>query len=86
MPVPAVLLADVSAGQHAARSLHREAQPVQQFSHVARMIADAEFFLDHPGNHGRGPQAAVQAVGHGTTIENVPELLPLSRRQAGRPS
>ena len=84
--MPAVLRAGVGAGQHAARSLHRKAQPVQQFSHVARMIADAEFFLDHPGNHGRGPQAAVQAVRHGTTIENVPELLPLSRYQLWRPS
>ena len=84
--MPAVLLVGVGAGQHAARPLHREAQPVQQFSHVARVIAHAEFLLDHPGNHGRGPKAAVQAVGHGTTIENVPELLPLSRSQPWRPS
>jgi len=42
---------------------------------MAGMILNAEFRFDHPGNHGRGPNAAVQAVGFRTVVENIPQLL-----------
>jgi len=50
------------------------------------MVGDAELLLDHPGNHGRGPHAVVQSVSHGTTVQNVAQLLALFWRQLWRPS
>ena len=50
---------------------------------MARMILNAEFLLDDPGDHGRGPRTArIEAVGYRAAFENVVELLPLRRRQA----
>jgi hypothetical protein len=48
---------------------------MQQFAHMARMILNPELLLDHPGNHGRRPDAAVQTVSHRATVENVTQLL-----------
>jgi len=45
------------------------------------VILDAELLLDHPGDHGRGPDAVVQTVSHRTTVHNVPPLLLLLFRQ-----
>src|SRR5260370_9438267 len=73
--VPSVLRRGIGARQHAARALHRKSPTMKQFAHVARMILNPELLLDHPGNHGRRPDAGVQTVGHRTTIENVPQVL-----------
>jgi hypothetical protein len=48
---------------------------VKPFAHMARMIWNAELFLDHPSNHRRGPDATIQAVSDRTTVENVPRVL-----------
>jgi hypothetical protein len=73
--VPSVLRCRVGARQHAAGPLHRKSPSVKQFAHVAGMILNAEFLLDHPSNHGRRPDAAIQTVRHRTAVENVTQLL-----------
>src|SRR5256885_4634496 len=67
--------------QHATRALHGEAQTMEPLAHMARMIMNAEFLLDDPGDHGRGPDARIQSVGHRAAFENVVELFALRRRQ-----
>jgi hypothetical protein len=42
---------------------------------MAGMILNAELRFDHPGDHGRGPDAAVQTVRYRTAVENIPQLL-----------
>jgi hypothetical protein len=59
---------------------------VKQFAHMSRMVADAEFLLDHPGNHGRGPDAVVQSVRYRTTVQNISQLLALLLCQPWQPS
>ncbi len=86
MPLPAILLVSVGSGQHATRALHREARTMEQFAHMSRMIVNAEFLLDYPGDHGRGPDARIQAVSYRATVENVVELFPLHRRQPQWPA
>src|ERR1700686_298160 len=73
--VPSVLRCGIGACQHAAGPLHREPPAVKQLAHMARMILNPELLLDHPGNHGRGPDATVQTVSYRTTVENVSQLL-----------
>src|SRR5207302_5228769 len=63
------------------RTLHREAQTMEQLAHMAWMIMNVEFLLDDPGDHGRGPDARIQAVGYRAAFENVVELFPLCRCQ-----
>jgi hypothetical protein len=60
VPLPAILLVSVGTGQQATRALHREAQTMEQPAHMARMILNAELFLDDPGDHGRGPDTGIQ--------------------------
>src|SRR5467141_3665897 len=86
VPLPAILLVSVGSGQHATRALHGEAQTMEQLAHMARMIMNAEFLLDDPGNHGRGPDARIQAVGYRAAFENVVELFPLRRGQLQGPA
>src|ERR1019366_363857 len=84
--LPAILLINVGPGQHATRALHGEARTMEQLAHMAWMIMNAEFLLDHPGDHRRSPDARTQTVSYRATIENVVELFPLRRRQLpGRP-
>src|SRR5580765_2934218 len=64
IPLPAILLVSVGSGQHATRALYGEAQTMEQLAHMAGMIMNAEFLLDGPGDHGRGPDARIQAVGY----------------------
>jgi hypothetical protein len=47
---------------------------------------NAEFLLDDPGDHGRSPDARIQAVGYRAAVENVVELFPLRRRQLQWPA
>ena len=35
---------------------------MEQLAHMPRMIMNAEFPLDDPGDHGRGPDARIQAI------------------------
>src|SRR5438270_12186788 len=84
--LPAILLISAGSGQHATRTLHREAQTMEQLAHMARMIMNVEFLLDDPGDHGRGPDARIQAVGYRAAFENVVELTPLRRCQLQWPA
>src|ERR1022692_5343430 len=84
--LPAILLINVGPGQHATRALHREARTMEQLAHMARIIMNAEFLLDYPGDHGRGPDARIQAVGYRAAVDNVVELFPLRRRQLPWPA
>src|SRR5271167_3006199 len=54
---------------------------MQQFAHVAGMVMHPELLLDHPGDHGRGPDSGVQTIGHRTAVQNVPQRLPLRALQ-----
>jgi len=38
---------------------------------MAGMILNAELLLDHPGNHGRRPDAGIQTVSNRTAVENI---------------
>src|SRR5208283_1454429 len=40
-----------------------------------------ELLLDHPGDHGRGPDSGVQTIGHRTAVQNVPQRLPFRALQ-----
>src|SRR5271157_2476810 len=82
--MPAILLAGVGARQEAARALHGETDLMQELADMARMVANAELLLDHPGNQGRGPHPAVQAIGHWAAVENILQLRLLWLRQARR--
>jgi hypothetical protein len=77
-PTPTV---HIGAGQHAARALHRKSPGMEQLTHMARVMVDAELLLDHAGDHGRCPDAVVQAVSHRTTVQNISQLLLLLFRQ-----
>src|ERR1035437_5168259 len=79
--MPAVLRSSVGVRQNAAGELEREAHLGQQLSHVSRMVRDAELFLNHPGEHGRGPDSRVQTVGYRATVEDIAEWGALLRRQ-----
>jgi hypothetical protein len=70
-PPPAVLRGDVRARQNAARPLHRKSPGGQQLAHMTGMILDAEFLFDHPGDHGRRPDAIVQTVSHRAAVQNI---------------
>src|SRR6266852_6258077 len=84
--VPSVLRRGIGARQHAAGPLHRKSPAVKQLAHMPRMILNPELLLDHPGNHGRRPDAAVQTVSYRTTVENVAQLLLLLFCQFRRPT
>jgi hypothetical protein len=45
------------------------------------VILDAELLLDHPGDHGRRPDAVVQTVSRRTAIQDISQLLLLLLRQ-----
>jgi len=47
---------------------------------------NAELFLDDPGDHGRGPDTGIQAVGCWAAVENVVELFPLRQLQLQWPA
>jgi hypothetical protein len=38
---------------------------------MAGMILNAELLLDHPGNHGRCPDAVIQTVSYRTAVQNI---------------
>src|ERR1022692_2056812 len=86
VPLPAILLINVGPGQHATRALHGKARTMEQLAHMAWMIMNAKFLLDHPGDHRRSPDARIQAVSYWTTIDNAVELFPLRRRQLPWPT
>jgi hypothetical protein len=69
--VPAVLFRRVGPSQYPAGPLDRETQRVEQLTHMTGMVRNPEFFLDHMGDDGRGPDPAIQAIGHWTTLEDV---------------
>src|ERR1700758_4764899 len=66
--VPSVLGCGIGARQHTARPLHRKSPAMKQFPYLAGMILNTELLLDHPGNHGRRPDAAVQTVRNRTAV------------------
>jgi hypothetical protein len=84
--MPAVLRSSVGVRQNAAGALHRETHLVQQLPHVSRMVGDAEFLRNHPGEHRRSPDSRVQTVGHRATFEDIPELGALLRSQTRWPA
>jgi len=77
------LLHGIGARQQTAGALHRETQTMKELAHMSGMVVYAEFFFDHPGNHGRGPYPAVQSIGDGPTVEEVLELFSLWPAQVG---
>jgi hypothetical protein len=81
VPPPAILLVSVGTGRHATRAPHGDAQTVEQLAHMAWMLMNAEFLVDDPGDHGRGPDARIQTIGYRAAAENVVELFPRRRRQ-----
>jgi len=84
--MPAVLFGDIGPRQYPAGTLHREVQSMQHSPHVAGMVMNAELLLNHPSNHRRSPYPGIQSVGHRTAVENIAELFPLLRTQAGGPA
>src|SRR5712691_5982756 len=78
---PAVLRRDIGAGQNAPWTLHRKSPGRKQLAHMTGVILDAELLLDHPGNHGRRPDAVVQTISHRTAVQNISQLLLLLFRQ-----
>ena len=83
--MPAVLLAAVGTGEHPARPLHGEAQVMEQFAHLPRMVDGAELLFDRPGDHGRGPDSGVQPISHRPAVQDVTEAAVLGFRQPRRP-
>jgi len=54
---------------------------MEQLAHMTGVILDVEFLFDHPGDHGRRPDAGVQAVSGRTAVQNISQLLLLLFRQ-----
>jgi len=59
---------------------------MKQLAHMAGMILNAKLFLDHPGDHGRGPDAAVEPVGDRAAVQDVSQFLSLLFAQLRRPT
>ena len=75
--MPAILFAGVGTRQQAAWTLHGEVQIVEQPSDMTGVVTDMKLFLDDPGNHWRGPDAAVQSIRYRSAVEQVTQLRPL---------
>src|SRR3982751_5813231 len=73
--VPAILRRSVGPSQHAAGPLHRKSPVMKQLAHVPRMILNAEFLLDQPGDHGPCANAAVQPVSDRAAVQDISQLL-----------
>ena len=48
------------------------------------MIGDRKLFLNNAAYHWAGPDTGCESIGHGATIKDVDQLLPLALGQAGR--
>jgi len=78
---PLVLLAGVGLDQTRGRSLHRAAEPMEEFAHMARMVTDAEFLLEDLSQDGRSPNARVQTMSYRSAFHNIMEQLLLFLRE-----
>ena len=79
--MPAILRLGVGFGPNPSWALHRKAQFKQQLAHVAGMVVHPELLLNHPGDHGRGPDSGVQAIGHRAAVQDVLQGLPVRATQ-----
>src|SRR5271166_5422383 len=59
---------------------------MQQLAHMAGVVVHSELLLNHPGDHGRGPDSGVQAIGHRTAVQDVLQGLPVRATQLRRSS
>lgn len=75
---PPLLRRGLSSSQHAARTLNRKAQLIQELPDVAGMKVDGELVLEHATDHGRGPDAGIEPIGHGPTVDDIGEVPALS--------
>jgi hypothetical protein len=75
--LPTISLGCIGPCQYSFRSLHGEANLVQNLPNMAGVVFNAEFFLNDPRDHWRCPNPAVQAVCRWTAVENISELSPL---------
>ena len=82
--MPAILFAGVGTRQQAAWTLYGEVQIVEQPSDMTGVVTDMKLFLDDPGNHWRGPDAAVQSIRDRSAVEQVTQLGPLCVGQQRR--
>jgi cytochrome c len=62
MANPTLLRFGIGASQKLFGPLHGEAQRVEQFADMARMVMNAKFLPDNFANHGRGPNPALETV------------------------
>ena len=67
-------------------ALHRTAQAVKKFAHMAGMIIHAEFLMDNVGQDGRGPDSRIESVSHRAAFNNVVQMLELFGSQFTRAS
>lgn len=85
---PLGLRLGVSARQPLSRSLHREAELVQETRHVMVVVTNAEAALDEVANHRARPHAARVPGGLRTGLDDRDESLALllfePRRASGR--
>jgi hypothetical protein len=58
-------------------ALHRTAQSVKKFAHMARMIVHTKLLMDNVGQDWRGPDSRVESVSHWAAFNNVVEILEL---------
>src|SRR5438552_1121498 len=83
---PAVFAHRIGLHQTSGWPLHRVAQLLEQFAHMPRMIFNVKFLRDDAANHGRGPDARFQSIGHRSTVQNVLEFFLLGFTQGARPT
>lgn len=48
------------------------------------MIGDSKLFLNNAADHWAGPDPGSESIGHGATVEDVDQLLPVALGQVGR--
>src|SRR5271166_2693850 len=86
LAVPAILQLGVGFGQNPSWALHRKAQFMQQLAHMAGVVVHSELLLNHPRDHGRGPDSGVQAIGHRAAVQDVLQGLLVRATQLRRSS
>src|SRR5271166_1257668 len=59
---------------------------MQQLAHMAGVVVHSELLLNHPRDHGRGPDSGVQAIGHRAAVQDVLQGLLVRATQLRRSS
>jgi hypothetical protein len=65
-------------------TLDRKLKFVEELRNMGGMIGDRTLFLNHAAYHGAGPDTGRESIGHGATVEDVDQLLPLAWGKVGR--